>query len=81
MSWNYRIVKKDNLFHITEVYYDSNGNIEAWVDPGDMNVLSGWEDLADLEGTAKYALEAFQRPVLEWKPEGHPDGHLEEVRK
>lgn len=79
MSWNHRVVKKNGVFHITEVFYKKSGKICGWVDPADINVMHGWEDLEDLKGTAELVLKAFEKPVLEWRPGGHPDGQLVEV--
>ena len=29
-SWNYRIIEDDDTFYICEVYYDADGNPEAY---------------------------------------------------
>lgn len=79
MSWSYRVVKKDDAFHITEVYYGDSGEVKGWVDPANFGALHGWWDYEDLKDTAELVLGAFDKPVLEWKPGGHPDGHLVEV--
>lgn len=32
MSWNYRIIKNKDCYQISEVYYDSKGNINGYGD-------------------------------------------------
>ena len=62
MSWNYRYCKKvindTEVYGICEVYYDKDGNVEAWSDWKDPNC---WEDLSDLRGTLELMLKAFER--------------------
>ena len=65
--WNYRIlaevVEDHTEYFVAEVYYNDKGDIRAWSDR-DLNVLSGWDKLEDLQLTAKQVHEALERPVL-----------------
>lgn len=65
MSWNYRVLKKeDSSYKIIEVYYE-DGVIFGWADLHN-NTTSDFEDLSDLKETVlKYLPEAFNKPVLE----------------
>lgn len=66
MTWNFRVIHSklngQDMYALHEVYYDEEGNIEMWTqDP-----LDCWEDLVDLEGTAKHVLNDIQKfPIVE----------------
>lgn len=64
MSWNYRVVKKDQYYGICEVYYDNDGKIEGWTD-----FIEPVGDAPDeLREDMEYMMKAFQLPVLYEKP-------------
>lgn len=67
MSWNYRVVKDNDLFYITEVHYGEDGKPCASAAVGGLygiNILGGHEDLWELAWTATEALTALKKPVL-----------------
>ena len=63
MSWNYRVIRENDLLRVAEVYYDDNGMPEAWTLP-DFDPLAGWEELSELKGTVDHIADAFEKPVL-----------------
>ena len=67
MHWNYRILSEvvgdHTEYFVSEVYYDRDGKIKMWSDR-EINVLSEWDNLADLEGTIGLVQKALEKPVL-----------------
>jgi hypothetical protein len=71
MPWNYRVCKTKNdgplpdddpfLYHIREVYYDKDGQIQGYAAAS----VDNWTSLEDLRGTVESMLRAFDKPVLE----------------
>jgi len=72
--WNYRVIKRletpgdESCYQVHEVYYDSDGNIEMWIDDP---VEPSGESLEELREDLKHFSEALQKPVL---VESHRDG-------
>lgn len=60
MSWNYRIVKYNNMFGIKEVYY-TEGKISSWTK--DFIEISG-EEYMDLINDFNLVKLAFNKPIL-----------------
>lgn len=57
----------ERLFSVIEVHYESaedadNGKASSY---GEVNALSGWENMKDLEGTYKLIKKAFKKPILD----------------
>lgn len=74
--WNYRVIMKRDpdadaiSYQIHEVYYADNGSIEHWTeDP----VQPFGETAEELREEIRFFLQAFRRPILEWKKvDGEP---------
>ena len=71
--WNYRVIRKhypdsDAIsYQVHEVYYADNGSIEhSTEDP----VQPFGETAEELREEIRFFLQAFRRPVLEWKEAG-----------
>jgi hypothetical protein len=63
MSWNYRIVLKDDFYEIHEVYYDKYGNKQSVsVDP----ISPSGETKEELKEGLEKMLEAFDLPILDY---------------
>lgn len=62
MSWNYRVVKKDGLYSIHDVYYDKHFDI---VNIGRESPVVG-EDIEDLKWTLQKMLEACNKPSVDY---------------
>ena len=76
MTWNHRVIRhKDALceyyYHIHEVHYNHNGDIEGWTE---QPVAVVGSDPEDIERALKHMLKCLNKPVLE-----EIDGKLEEV--
>jgi len=66
MTWNYRIVKKDEHYGIYEVYY-SDGKPEAVT----MESIAPFGDtFEELVGDFSYMIAAFGEPVLDYEEIG-----------
>jgi hypothetical protein len=66
MTWNYRVVNNKGNFGIYEVYYDENGNANAWSqDP----MEPYGESLEELRADLKRMLMALERPLFDLKKE------------
>ena len=63
MSWNYRVVRKDNQLEIHGVYYDESENIIG-IDE-DPNFPFG-EDLEELENRLYLMTEALKREIIDF---------------
>ena len=63
MTWNYRVVVKDDQYNIHEVYYDDKGKPEFFTE--DPLGPSG-ESLEELENDLEYFSEALSLPVLNY---------------
>lgn len=81
MSWNYRVIRKNNSgmisFEIHEVYYDENGKPSAWSE----NAMApyGEETVSELLEDYKMMGAALSKPVFEVKVDVLGKEHLEEV--
>jgi hypothetical protein len=61
MTWNYRVIENESMFHIHEVYYNDKGEIIAISeDP----IAPAGETLEELKGDLKYYQQAVKRPIL-----------------
>jgi hypothetical protein len=61
MTWNYRVIENEGMFHIHEVYYNDKGEITAISeDP----IAPAGETLEELKGDLKYYQQAGKRPIL-----------------
>jgi hypothetical protein len=60
--WNYRVLKKDELFAIHSVYYDADGEIVGWSQNPDP-VMD--EDFDYLKAQLTLMLEATEREVID----------------
>ena len=64
MSWNYRVVQREDLFAIHEVYYDEAGKPAAVT--ADAMTPDG-DTLEELRETFEQFREAFDQPVLQYE--------------
>jgi hypothetical protein len=64
MSWNYRVLKRDNLFAIYSVYYDDEGKIIACSENPEPAIS---EDFEYLKTQLNLMLEAIDKEVLEFE--------------
>lgn len=68
MTWNYRVIENDlaeePIYHVHEVYYDEDDNIEAYV--AEPAVAMGQGDQGIMELMANYGnmIEAVGKPFL-----------------
>ena len=68
--WNYRVIRKHHTetdsvtYHIHEVYYRDDGNIESWTQEP---VAPMGETFDELREDIRYFLHAFRRSILEEK--------------
>ena len=68
--WNYRVIRKHHsetdseTYHVHEVYYRDDGNIEGWTQE---SVTPMGETAEELREDIRYFLHAFRRPILEEK--------------
>ena len=66
--WNYRVIRKHHTetdsvtYHVHEVYYRDDGNIESWTQE---SVTPMGETVEELREDIRYFLHAFRRPLLE----------------
>lgn len=66
--WNYRVIRKHHTetdsvtYHVHEVYYRDDGNIESWTQE---SVAPMGETAAELREDIRYFLRAFRSPILE----------------
>ncbi len=60
--WNYRVLKKDDLFAIHSVYYDEDGKIVGWSQQPDPVID---EDLDYLKTQLTLMLEATEKEVID----------------
>ena len=77
MSWNYRIVKKDDCYGIHEVYYKDDGTMETRmvsVDPMDPH----GETIDELKKDFELMKGAFGKPELNYEDIGNSDEEEEE---
>ena len=63
MSWNYRVVSKDNFVQIHEVYYDKYGNKKMVSQEG---ISPAAETKEELEKELKKMKKAFDLPTLDY---------------
>lgn len=62
--WNYRVVKKDDIYYIAEVRYE-NDEIVGYSDYCKNALI--WDGYENLKGTVDLIKKAFKKPVLDWK--------------
>jgi hypothetical protein len=61
MTWNYRVIENEGMFHIYEVYWNDKGEITAISeDP----IAPAGETLEELREDLKYYQQAIKRPIL-----------------
>ncbi len=74
MSWNYRVMKEKSpipgddteMFGVYEVFYDDAGKLNGY----STNPKHPYgESLEELKADYELMVEAFNKPVLEWKIE------------
>ena len=74
MSWNYRIMRREQagdkpttLYGLVEAYYDEDGNLDGWTDS-----KIGWYDTTDelINDLFVMLRDAWRRPALDklWTP-------------
>lgn len=63
MTWNYRVLIKDGQYNIHEVYYDDDGNPEAFTEEP---VGPSGESPEELKKDLQYFSEALSLPVLDY---------------
>ena len=63
MTWNYRIVRKEDYLEIHEVFYGTDGAPKMVTTD---SVCVGGEDLEELKQDMTHYLEALNKPVLEY---------------
>lgn len=61
MSWNYRVVKDEQGFHVTDVFYDKDGWPRSWGERH--NILEG-ETFDELSFQIEAVQKAWAEPVL-----------------
>jgi len=62
MTWNYRIIDFGTHKALHEVYYDENGNPNAWTAEPAMFACDA--DQNDIAGALRTALADTERPIL-----------------
>lgn len=66
MSWNYRIIRRTigetESFEVHEVFYRSDGTVEAWTENP---IIPTGETLEELKQDFSRQLLAFESPVLD----------------
>ncbi|MDK2125308.1 hypothetical protein [Parachitinimonas caeni] len=62
-TWNYRVVRKEEKLAIHEVYYDDNGEINAFTS---LPIAPYGEDIEDLGYTLGFMKRALELPVLDY---------------
>ncbi len=63
MSWNYRVIKfPAGFFGLYEVYYDSAGNPNGYLDAS----LTRWETSEEIAGSLKLMQEALEKPIIDY---------------
>jgi hypothetical protein len=63
--WNYRVfIAKDAPYHIREVYYDKDNQVDGYVGSG---AWPSGDTLEELRKDLEHMLEALDKPVLEEK--------------
>ncbi len=53
------------LFGITEVYYNKDGVPESYVDPDDMELLTGHDELLNINAEYDYIKDALDKPIID----------------
>ena len=61
MSWNYRVIKKDDEFGIHEVFYNKRGEICLISDD---QIAPYGKEIEELRGDVNKMTDAFGKPVL-----------------
>ena len=64
MSWNYRIIKHEDYYGLHEVYYDDEGEVDAWT----LEPLWVGDDIKDLQDSLETAwMDSMRRKALDIK--------------
>jgi len=61
---NSKLLPDERLFSITEVYYNSDGKPDSYIEP-DKNRLDSHESIEDIKWTLKKMKKALKKPVLD----------------
>ena len=74
MSWNFRLVKDDDVIYMREVYYDDAGNPEMMT-TGEVKIFCDIGE--DVSWYQKHMAEGILKPVLEYPFTGPQQLELE----
>ena len=69
MSWNFRLVREENVVSLREVYYDDNGKPELF-STGEVRVVESIDE--ELLWYREKLIEALQKPVVDYPFDGNP---------
>tara|TARA_Y100000385_G_scaffold83888_1_gene85979 strand:+ start:1975 stop:2205 length:231 start_codon:yes stop_codon:yes gene_type:complete len=69
MSWNFRLVREENVVSLREVYYDDNGKPELF-STGEVRVVESIDE--ELLWYREKLIEALQKPVVDYPFEDRP---------
>lgn len=61
MSWNYRVINKNGIYGIKEVYYEDNNEIKAWSQ--DFMYPYG-ENIEELKRDFELFQRALSKPIM-----------------
>jgi hypothetical protein len=61
MTWNYRVIQDEGMFHIHEVYYSEAGEITAI---SENPIAPAGESLEELAKDLEHYAEAMNKPAL-----------------
>lgn len=64
MTWNYRVIESEDMFHIHEVYYNNKGEITAI---SENPIAPAGETIEELKSALTYYQQAVKRPILKRK--------------
>lgn len=63
--WNYRVVEKSGSFSVHEAFYDDGVETPHSITENEMSPYG--ETLEELKEDLEHYLEAFEKPVLQYK--------------
>jgi hypothetical protein len=63
MTWNYRVMRRENTYAIYEVYYDNDGNMETF---SEEPVCPMGESLEELRQDLEHYERALAQPTLDY---------------
>jgi hypothetical protein len=61
MTWNNRVIKRDNKLGIHEVYYSENDEMISWTID---SIIPGGETIEDLKEELQRFMRASKKPIL-----------------